>query len=907
MDSNKKLTLGILAHVDAGKTTLSEALLYTAKAIRKMGRVDHGDTFLDCDAQEKERGITIFAGQAVFEFPADDASNRNTDVVLLDTPGHVDFSAEMERTLGVLDYAVLVISGKDGVQGHTLTLWKLLRRHNIPTFIFVNKMDMDGADRAGVMTELKQRVSQGCIDILGDGENQKGKAEEIALTDEILLDEFLETATVSNQSIANAIKACSLFPCYFGSALKLEGVEEFMHGIKTLTFGYGEQGFDDVSKMEADKKEALKIRVFRISHSERGERITHIKILSGILRVKDEINGEKVDQIRIYSGTKFSLVDEATAGMICAVTGLAESKIEGNFASDPIMTYNAVLPRGSNIHDAYLKLKRLEEEDPTLHVAWDEQTGEIHVRLMGEVQKEVLCNIINERFDMNITFDSGSIAYRETITSPVEGAGHYEPLRHYAEVHLLLEPMPEGSGLSFESSISEDVLDRNWQRLIMTHLAEREHIGALTGSPVTDIKITLLSGKAHDKHTEGGDFRQATYRAVRQALRKSLARGEAVLLEPWYDFELYIPDNSVGRAMSDIKRMGGTSGIPQSCGEGTCIKGSVPVSEVQDYAVEVASYTRGYGHIVCTPSGYRPCHDQEDEIENIGYDADKDAANTGDSVFCFHGAGHSVPWNEADEMMHVKIDRRTRENGDGIFESRISSAAAGVGREDAEDKELQRIFDKTFKNSKEKRTSIEAREFDSELVRRRKAEERRRKAESEKLRNEMNMQEYLIVDGYNIIFAWDELKELAKVNIDGAREALIEILGNYKGYKRCRVMVVFDAYKVKGGQRRCEIQNGVTVVYTKETETADTYIERSTFELSKKGSDEDRRKYRVRVATSDRLEQMIVTGNDATKVSAEEFKDEIEQVNAEINEFIKKLAQKNKAENPNKLRIPQKD
>lgn len=908
MNSNKKLTLGILAHVDAGKTTLSEALLYRTRAIRKMGRVDHGSAFLDYDAQEKERGITIFAGQARFTIPSEDeAGIDKTEVVLLDTPGHVDFSAEMERVLGVLDHAILVISGKDGVQGHTLTLWKLLRRYDIPTFIFVNKMDMNGTDRVAVMTELKQRLGFGCVDILNDDGRPAEKAEEIALTDESLIDEFLETGAVSEASVAGAVKACRLFPCYFGSALRLEGIDELIYGLGNLTAGYSGNTCDEERDDEGSREEPLTLRVFKISRGDQGERLTHIKVLSGTLHVKDEIDGEKVDQIRIYSGARFCLSDEAEAGTICTVTGLSGSKIESSSVSDAIMTYSVLLPDGANVHDAYLKLRQLEEEDPSLHVTWDEQTGEIHVRLMGEVQKEVMCNIIRDRYGMDVSFGSGRIAYRETIKHPVEGAGHYEPLRHYAEVHLLLEPMPEGSGLTFDSSVSEDDLDRNWQRLIMTHLTEKEHVGALTGSPVTDMKITILAGRAHDKHTEGGDFRQATYRALRQALRKSMARGESVLLEPWYDFELHIPRDAVGRAMSDISRMGGAADAPQTCGEEVRITGSVPVSEAKDYAVEVAAYTRGYGRITCSPSGYRQCNDQESVVKSIGYDANRDIVNTGDSVFCIHGAGRNVPWDEADEMMHVKIARHPGEEGHKTPEGRIPVGARCKAGDDAEDKELRRIFDRTYRSSRENKPSIEAREFDSELERRRKAEERRRRAEAEELRRGGNIPEYLMVDGYNIIFAWDELKELAGINIDSAREALIEILSNYQGFKKCETMVVFDAYKVRGGQRRSEKHGGVTVVYTKEAETADTYIERSTFELSAKGSGTGRKRYRVRVATSDRLEQMIITGNDAVKISAGDFKKEIEQANAEISEYIKKLTRKNEINNPNKLKIPQND
>lgn len=940
MQSHKKLTIGILAHVDAGKTTLSEAILYKTGVIRKFGRVDHGDAFLDSDAREKNRGITIFAGQAEFLLPAaalsmpsagTAASAAQTDVILLDTPGHVDFSAEMERTLSVLDYAVLVISGKDGIQGHTATLWKLLKRNKIPAFIFVNKMDLDGTDREIILSDLKIRLDAGCFDFTGS--LQASAHEEMAMCDETLLEEFLQNGALSREALAKAIKARHIFPCYFGSALKLEGIDEFLQGLEKLTTSYGEPD-DDAGLTGPDA--VLRTRIFRITRDKQGERLTHMKILSGTLHVRDTLRtdaapgtasftapgasaagvGEKVNQIRIYSGDKFRTVSEAGPGTICAVTGPANTKTGGTPALEAIMTYSVILPDGINVHDAFIKLKQLEEEDPQLHVTWSEQLQEIQIRLMGQVQLEVLHEIIRERFDMDANFSGGRIAYKETITRPVEGAGHYEPLRHYAEVHLLLEPLPCGSGMEFDSNVSEDVLDRNWQRLIMTHLAEREHAGTLTGSPITDIKITLLAGRAHEKHTEGGDFRQATYRAIRQGLRKSLARSDVVLLEPWYEFELEVPGSLIGRAMADIQHMGGRFAAPVIHGETTILTGRAPVSEMKDYVTEVASYTKGYGHLSCSPEGYEQCHNQKEICMQIGYDADRDAANTADSVFCSHGAGHNVGWSEADGMMHIPMQRQ-KTSSDAYPAGGPAADFGNSGGPFDNDKELQHIFERTFGHGGSgstgspgsRKTSIEARQFDSELERRRKEAERRKRAnEAAKKQSERNLPEFLLVDGYNIIFAWDELKELAKINIDSAREALIDILNNYQGYRKCSVAAVFDAYRVRGGQRHTERQGNITVVYTAEAETADTYIERTTYEMAGKGGSSaagtGSRQYRVRVATSDRLEQIIIMGNDAARVSAGDFRQEVEQVNEEIAEFIKKLNRQNEINNPNKLQIP---
>ena len=964
----KRITIGILAHVDAGKTTLSEAILYKCGAIRKPGRVDHGDALLDSDSQEKERGITIFAGQAVFTLPQEaeapggastnagngagdgagagaDTSAAPTRVTLLDTPGHVDFSAEMERTLRVLDYAVLVVSGRDGVQSHTLTLWKLLKRYGIPTFIFVNKMDLETAGEDAIMEQLRRQLDGACSRLEDD-------AEEIAMCSEELLDEYLSEGVLSDNALAKAIRTRKLFPCCFGSALKMEGVDALIGTLARLTIGY--RPAEPADREAAPSSESLSYRVFRITRDKQGERLTHIKILSGTLHVRDEIGGEpgageKVNQIRIYSGDKYETVEEAGAGTVCQITGPVKLLPEGEAALEALMVYGVRLPENVNVHEAYMKFRQLAEEDPQLQVAWSEQLREIQLKLMGKVQLEVLQEMVRRRFGMDVEFSEGRIAYKETIAAPMEGAGHYEPLRHYAEVHLLLEPLPRGSGMRFASAVSEDVLDRNWQRLIMTHLLEKEYAGTLTGSPITDIKITITGGRAHEKHTEGGDFRQSTYRAVRQALRKSLVAGEMILLEPYYDFELELPRDMVGRGMADVQRMGGDCGVPEeqnggstgatagaaAAGDTVLLKGRAPVSEMKDYVTEVASYTKGRGRLALSFGGYEACHDQDVVVAASGYDPDADTDNPADSVFCSHGAGHLVRWDEADAMMHVSVtagstagtdnaeagsaetDGAGAYAGPGSTGSTGGGAAGGAGGNafgsSAEDKDLQRIFDRTFKSSKSDKPSIEAKEFDSELERRKKAAERRRRAaEAARRQEELRLPEYLLVDGYNIIFAWDELKELAKENIDSAREALIEILGNYQGFRKCNVIAVFDAYKVKGGQRHFEKHGGVTVVYTQEAETADTYIERATYELSGKGGRTSLpdgaapvkgRKYRVRVATSDRLEQMIILGNDALRVSAREFKKEVEQVNEEISAFLKQLARRNEIENPNKLKI----
>ena len=862
----KKITAGILAHVDAGKTTLSEALLYETGAIRKLGRVDHGNAFLDTDVQEKNRGITIFSKQARFTYD-------DTEFMLLDTPGHVDFSAEMERTLQVLDYALLVISGKDGVQGHTATLWKLLQKYKVPVFIFVNKMDLDGADKAGIMTELRNSLDQNCVDFTAIRDAQW--LDQLAVCDEALLEEFLETDSVKNETIAQAIASRRVFPCFFGSALKLEGMEMLLDGLSELT-------------VQPVYKEGFGAKVYKITRDEQGNRLTHMKITGGTLHTKDMIGDEKAEQIRIYSGPKYITADHAHGGDICAVTGLKKSYAGQGLgfekhAAEPVLEsvliYQVILPPEADTHTVLTRLKQLEEEDPQLHVIWNEQLQEIQMQLMGEVQTEILRTIISDRFGFDVEFGQGRITYRETIASSVVGAGHFEPLRHYAEVQLLLEPGERGSGIVYDTACSEDVLDRNWQRLIMTHLMEKEHIGVLTGSPVTDMKVTILTGRAHLKHTEGGDFRQATYRAVRQGLRKA----ESVLLEPWYEFRLEVPSEMVGRAMSDVQKMGGSFSEPQPSGDFTILTGKAPVSEMKDYSVEVVSYTKGHGHLSCSLCGYGPCHNQEQVIEAIGYDADRDVENTADSVFCSHGAGYTVNWNEVDEHLHTdrvwsSAEEKTEEKQTYAAVRRVSS----YGGTKEEDAELDRIFEMTYGKPK-KRTVIGKREIT--------AEPKKVKIQPSKV-----LEEYLLVDGYNIIFAWDQLKELARVNMDSAREALIEILSNYQGYKNCRVIVVFDAYRIKGGERRFERHENIDVVYTKEAETADMYIEKTAHEKSGE--------YLVRVATSDRLEQLIIVGNGAFKISADEFRLEVEQADLEIAGILEELSRRNRLENRNGIVIP---
>lgn len=856
----ENIVMGILAHVDAGKTTLSEGMLYLSGTVRKLGRVDHKDAFLDTYSLERDRGITIFSKQAIF-------SLGNRRINLLDTPGHVDFSAEMERTLQVLDYAVLVISGADGVQGHTETLWKLLKLYEIPTFIFINKMDQPGTDRESLLTELKERLDEGCI-VFGKGKNAES-LEEIAMTDEAVLDYFMEHETVRNEDICRLIRERKIFPCYFGSALKLDGVQELLAGFEEYMKPFdGEKGFG--------------ARVFKISRDDKGERLTFLKVTGGKLVVKMPINKEeKINQIRIYSGAKYEAVNEVEAGGVCAVTGLSSSYIgqglgveKGTAAPflEPVLTYQMILPEGADTTKVLRELKQLEEEEPLLNIVWNPALEEIHVQLMGEVQTEILKTMIAERFHLDVEFGTGKIVYKETIKSPVVGVGHYEPLRHYAEVHLKMEPLEAGSGLVFDTDCSEDVLDRNWQRLILTHLQEREHPGVLTGAPITDMKITIVAGRAHLKHTEGGDFRQATYRAVRQGLKSA----ESVLLEPWYSFVLEVPSEQVGRAMSDIGQMNGSFEEPEAEDKQGMVRltGTAPASEMRDYQREVWAYTKGRGRITLTLKGYEPCHNAEEVIEEIGYDSERDVDNPTGSVFCAHGAGFLVKWDEVPEYMHIKEDFLAEKPGieqDVMMAVQMGNHcnySGGYSSSYDDDPELLTIMEREFgsKQKERDRYSSYRKQTVSTPVR-----------HTTVIKENEPKKEYLLVDGYNIIFAWEELNELAKASIDAARNKLMDILSNYQGFIGCTLILVFDAYKVKGNQGEVQKYHNIYVVYTKEAETADQYIEKTTHEIG--------RKYKVTVATSDALEQVIVMGQGAYRISARDFYEEVERTEKQIREI----------------------
>ena len=857
----KKLVVGILAHVDAGKTTLSEALLYESGALRRLGRVDHRDAFLDTDAMERERGITIFSKQAVL--PVGD-----TEITLLDTPGHVDFSAEAERTLQVLDCAILVISGTDGVQAHTRTLWRLLERYHVPAFLFINKMDLAGADRAAVLEQLKEKLSGGVVDF--SGARDEAFREEAAVCDEAVLERYLDTGELTDADLTEMIGSRKLFPCWFGAALKLEGVGGFLECLAR---------YAPVPDYPAD----FGARIFKIARDGQGNRLTYLKVTGGKLRVKtvltnrrpdlpeDQVWEEKADQIRIYSGARFRPVDEAPAGTVCAVTGLSRSRageglgIESAAAApalEPVLTYQVLLPEGTDPHTALRYLRQLEEEDPQLHVGWNEQTREIRVHLMGQIQLEILQRMLRERFGLEVGFGPGAICYRETIAAPAEGVGHFEPLRHYAEVHLLLEPLPSGSGLQFGTICPEDQLEGRWQRLVLTHLAEKEHLGVLTGSPITDMRITLTAGRAHVKHTEGGDFRQATYRAVRQGLMEA----ESVLLEPWYDVRLELPAAQLGRAMTDLQQLGARLDPPQTAGEEAVLTGAVSASTLGDYARDVAAYTQGRGRLTCALRGYEPCPDQEAVTAAIGYDPEADLDNSPDSVFCSHGAGVAVRWDEVPARAHVSSGLRL--NGAGTApeagpDARRSAAYAGTIEQD---KELQAIFERTYGPVK-RQAFLPPREP-------RRPAPSETEQEKRTIREQFSGPEYLLVDGYNIIFAWDELKAIAEENLDAARKQLCDILSNYRGFRKCRVIAVFDAYKVKGGQGSVEKYHGIHVVYTKEAETADAYIERATYEIG--------RHHRVRVATSDGPEQLIILGHGALRISASAFRQEVEEAEGQI-------------------------
>lgn len=855
----KKLVIGILAHVDAGKTTLSEGLLYLSGKIRKLGRVDHRDAYLDTFELERERGITIFSKQAVLNM-------GDTQVTLLDTPGHVDFSAEMERTLQVLDYGILVINGADGVQGHTMTLWRLLARYGIPTFLFVNKMDQEGTDRAALLAELKKRLDDNCIDF-DETQNQEEFMENLSMCDETLLEKYLEQGELDREDITDLICTRKVFPCYFGSALKLEGVEEFIKGVEKYTAS---------PAYNVD----FGAKVYKIARDEQGNRLTYMKITGGSLKVKslltnqplhhgreEEIWEEKADQIRIYSGAKYEMIKEAEAGTVCAVTGLTRTYpgqglgCEGESelpVLEPVLNYQIQLPLDCDVHQMLKKLKELEEEEPQLHIVWDEQLQEIHAMLMGEVQIDILKHLIWERFHVAVEFGAGSIVYKETIAEPVEGVGHFEPLRHYAEVHLMLEPGEPGSGLQFFTACSEDVLDKNWQRLILTHLEEKEHKGVLTGSPITDMQITLLTGRAHLKHTEGGDFRQATYRAIRQGLKKA----KSILLEPYYEFRLELPGETIGRAMADIQKMQGNFLPPETEEEMTILRGTAPVSKMRDYQREVVSYTKGRGRLFCSLKGYAPCQEQEEVVAAIGYDSERDLENPTGSVFCAHGAGFVVPWNEVEDYMHLEgADRGGVSGEEEETPAYIPPRSAYAGSYE-DDKELQEIFERTFGPVKEKRAMTGKRTISSQP------------SHSYYTPKKKSGEEYLLVDGYNVIFAWEDLRELAEANLHAAQDKLMDILSNYQGYKKCTLILVFDAYKVEGHQEEVLKYHNIYVVYTKEAETADQYIEKTVHKIG--------RQNQVTVATSDRLEQIIIMGQGAQRISAKGLREEIEETNRQL-------------------------
>ena len=883
----KQITMGILAHVDAGKTTLSEGILYTCKAIRKLGRVDHQDAFLDTNTLERNRGITIFSKQA-------ECTLGEFGITLLDTPGHVDFSAEMERTLQVLDYGILVISGADGVQGHTETLWRLLSRYQIPVFLFINKMDQPGTDRETLLVELKEKMDTNCVDFSADQTSEDWK-EQVAVCDEQVMEAYLEGEEISRVQIQKMIRERKLFPCYFGSALKLTGVKEFLEDLKLRI-------------RESSYPESFGAKIYKITRDSQGERLSHMKITGGALKVKsvlsngkpgesgEDIWQEKVNQIRIYSGEKYTMVSEVKAGTVCAVTGLTATYpgqgLGSEQASDmpvlePVLSYRIGLPTEVNVHQALLQLRQLEEEEPLLHIVWNETLGEIYAQVMGEVQIEILKSLIKERFGMAVTFDEGNIVYKETILEPVEGVGHFEPLRHYAEVHLLLEPGETGSGLIFAADCSEDVLDRNWQRLILTHLEEREHKGVLLGAPITDMKITLLTGRAHIKHTEGGDFRQATYRAVRQGLRKAKSQ----LLEPYYEFRLEVPSEQVGRSMTDIQKMLGEFDPPKTEGEMTVLTGSAPVVTMRDYQKEVISYTSGRGRLSCTLKGYYPCHNQEEVVEAVGYDPEADLENPTGSVFCAHGAGFVVNWDQVEEYMHVESGWNAPAGQETKPEKPVTAKNWKEENEKylATEKELEEIFERTYGPIRKLGEEPPAgRSVKGWKKSRRDPLEGYGKSTSDYKQKKTpdGEKEYLLVDGYNIIFAWEDLKELAAVNIDGAREKLMDILCNYQGFKKSTLILVFDAYKVKGNPGSVETYHNIHVVYTKEAETADQYIEKTVHEIG--------RKYRVTVATSDQLEQVIILGQGGQRMSARELLEDVIEVSHQIRETARQKSSSEK-------------
>lgn len=845
----KKLVIGILAHVDAGKTTLSESLLYLTGKIRKLGRVDKKDSYLDNYELERARGITIFSKQAVFE--ADDIQ-----ITLLDTPGHVDFSTEMERTLHVLDYAILVISGTEGIQAHTLTLWRLLSIYKIPVFLFINKMDIDGTDKEKILNELKKQLNEGCIDFGQDDE--ESFYDQLAMCDESLMEEYLEKGNIQLFMIKTAIKNRKVFPCYFGSALKLEGVEEFIQGI----IKYAEI---------PSYPQEFGARVFKISRDEQGNRLTHMKITGGKLKTRDVLSDgtweEKVNQIRIYSGEKFEAVNEVEAGTVCAVTGLSQTKpgqglgIEKSLnmlVLEPVLSYRIILPEDCDPRAILPKLRLLEEEDPELNIAWDEELGEIKVQIMGQVQIEVLQSLIKSRFGIDVSFDAGKILYKETIRNTVEGIGHFEPLRHYAEVHLLMEPGERGSGLQFDSQCSEDMLSKNWQRLILSHLEEKVHKGVLTGSAITDMKITLVSGKAHNKHTQGGDFREATYRAVRQGLMEA----ESILLEPYYAFQLQVPEKMVGRAMTDIERIHGTCQISHIADGMAIIKGTAPVATMRNYQQEVMAYTKGQGKLFCYLKGYEPCHNAEEVIQEIGYDPESDVENPADSIFCSNGTSFIVRWDKVKDYMHVEsyFQKKTE-----LVHNNLENQPSYQQEKWIAPEEVDMILNKTYYANQGKKSI--RRKHNSYIYNYFKSSEYKKNVIETK-------DEYLLVDGYNVIFAWPELKELADVNMDGAKAKLLELLSNYQSIRKCRVMIVFDAYRVKGHVEEVIEYDNILVVYTREAQTADQYIE--------KFARDNQKKYNITVATSDGLQQIIIRGAGCSLLSARELKEEVEKTNEKL-------------------------
>lgn len=884
----KKIVLGILAHVDAGKTTLAEGILHACGTIRKAGRVDHKDAFLDNGEMERARGITIFSKQARVMW-------KDCDITILDTPGHVDFSAEMERTLQVLDYALLVIDGKDGVQGDVHTLWQLLGRYRVPVFIFVNKMDQPGTDREAVLTELRHKLDNNIMEIPSDIASEPEAAEELAMCSEQLMEEYLENGSIEADSVNDAICERKLFPCFFGSALKEEGITELLDGINSMT-----------ENMEYP--EEFGARVYKIGRDASGVRLTYMKVTGGTLRVKmmvgnscsadgDNVWEEKADQLRLYNGAGYQMAEKVEAGDICAVTGLLKTfagqglGIESENSApvlEPVITYRLILNDETDPVVALGKVRQLEEEEPELHVTWQEESREIHIQVMGQVQMEILKSTLAERFGIEAEFDAGSIVYKETLAEPVVGIGHFEPLRHYAEVHLLMEPGERGSGVQIASLCSSDELDKNWQRLILTHLEERIHPGVLTGSELTDVRIILIAGRAHDKHTEGGDFRQATYRAVRQGLRS----GRNILLEPWFDFRLEVPADNIGKAMSDVTRMQGEFQPPVTEGDKCILTGSAPAAAMRDYSREVTAYTRGHGRLTCTLKGYEPCHNAEEVIAGCGYDPEADTANPTGSVFCAHGAGFVVPWYEVRDYAHVE-DGWKPDDGSGTYTANavnneneiggiavpIKNASYRSSEQYITQEEIEEIFRQTYRKKPEE-LSLFKKHNGRKYSNTGSQDRTGRVSEKRHIPKQEPLDEYLLVDGYNIIFAWPELNELSKDNLDSARRKLMDILCNYQGYKGCNLILVFDAYKVKGNPGSVEKYHNIYVVYTKEAETADQYIEKTVHDMHQTPPNKGR--YRVTVATSDALEQMIVWGNGAQRISALGFKADVENASQGI-------------------------